>query len=269
MYYKNINITSFDDLFDQIISGCVAENWSVEYNQDIGIDRQIVISNSDNSVFVGFKTEYKFLDSNQLELDVINSYLTCNVFSSFDDTKALLNQENGYNNYNKYFSFKQQDVSNLFLNITSNRIAFSIINYNMVTNFSGGKFLQYCSPSQQPNGYYIDSQTNLNNNLNQFINNKIYSDIKSSVDGTWASREIYPKPSSFINININKNDETYTIFPIVIIDDVNGYALGEVDGVYLISNLGVSAGDTFYKSGKEYIILPFSNFENTLYCFEK
>lgn len=272
MSYIKQTISSFDDFFDKFSAFAVSSGWTLEEDKLVSDNRQIYFTNPDSSVSVGLLTEYDYEGSGNFFKNIRTSYIRTNVSSSYDSGLTFQNQPDGYNSISKSISFCDDTEAIMFMHVTDNRILVCISQGNrLIVHLSFGKYLAYGSPLQQPNPFYIDSQST--QSANSSVSSKSYESPVAYFEGSWINPTVFPSRTDYEDIITNEDFTTFTLYPIIYREDDSysnntGYALGEMDGIYLIPRYKNEMGYEFSIGTDNYIVLNFGNINEVLYCIK-
>lgn len=277
MAYQKITINNFEEYITELRDFAVLNDWILEeyvtnlkvFGQN-GYNTRLVLKNIDNSVYVGYQIYYDYdstITTTSGYKNLNDCYINVNVFSSYDNTKTFQNQENAYTS-NVYFSFRDETLASLYIQLNTNRIVTSVHSSSYLSNCFVGKYLGFGSELEQPFQYFISCQNTQSSLLSSIVNVNSFRNIKMNFLGDYNSVSyIYPNDIS-MNTIMRNDDFTYTLYPIQFFTNDN-YAIGELDSIYLISSDRAAIGFEFTLNSVDYIVLSYYDNNNTLYCIPK
>ncbi len=273
MAYSTGSVTNLTNFLNTLKTFLTTNGWT--NLKDSGTPRELFFRNPDNDVVIGFKVNTNNTTYFNLLLNVCNSYNSGNAFYSQSGSINHYPDNSANTNDIAPIATLHDNAIHYWFFLNNRRLIVVAKCGTSYISFYLGKFLAYGSNTQYPkpyfcgaNGYEVTqllSDTDVKNEA--FIYQKsgktkglsVLKDenanwIKiqnSAVNGTTGFGMIYP--TNIVQSKLAKNqDNTYTLIPTILFNDTS--AAGELDGVFVISGLGISPENTLIIDTQEYLI---------------
>lgn len=292
MYIEG-NATNFSDLIDKIKLNLTENNWVNLEDKTVLSKRQLYFKNSITNKIIGFKESSSSPDYFNLILNSCESYSSS--FDFFNQKKSIpSNPENSIilNAKMPVLSCINSPMPFWFF-INDNRVVIVLRCNSSYNSAYLGKIEQYGSPMQYSNPIFVGGnassytmnnsstsssnecfifeKSNKRNNCGSALKKENNNWVAFSNNSTTLSDgfgAIYPTSNLGI-LNNTTTDGDYLIEPIVVYSDTS--AAGELENIFWIPGVSLSAEATITINAEDYIIFPnvFRTTEKDYYCIKK
>lgn len=273
MAYSAGSVTNLNDFINTLKTFLTSNGWTNV--KDSGTPRELFFRNVDSDVVIGFKLNTNNTTYFNLLLNVCNSYNSGNAFYSQSGSINHYPDNSVNTNDIAPIATLHDNAINYWFFLNNRRLIVVAKCSTSYISFYLGKFLAYGSNSQYPkpffagaNGFEVNqllSNTDVKNE--SFIHQRsgkvkgcsVLKDenanwIKinnSTVNGVTGLGMIYP--NNILQSKLAKNtDASYNLIPTILFNDTS--AAGELDGVNMISGIGLSPENILTIDTDEYVI---------------
>lgn len=273
MAYQTGSVTNLTNFIDTLKTFLTTNGWT--NLKDSGTPRELFFRNIDSDVVIGFKVNTNNTTYFNLLLNICNSYNAANSFySQVGSINHYPDNSVSTNDIAPILTLHDNAINYWFFLNNRRLIVVAKASTSYVSLYLG-KFLAYGSNGQYPkpffagaNGYDINqllSDTDAKNEAFMYQrstkikglsvlkdeNSNWIKIINSSAVGSVGYGMIYP--TNILQSKLAKNtDNTYNLIPTILFNDTS--AAGELDGVNIISGIGLSPENTLTINTEEYVI---------------